>query len=356
MGMVADNQSNTFRCPFPEEGWRQLYATFGMGDAPPYELGYGETMSFPNVFPATALQALCRGDIGSSLGGGVGEVGQSVFTCDLPAKDIADGLDLTNPMNTHPIAFKITVKVEVTPACPELIPPGFTPLIALYTLHLPTDDGIPANQNPVVSGIFVTDSIVAVVDAGTSSPDPGAGGIDGGVDPIDGGVSPMDGSTAPADEAHGGPEGAVRLDEEPVVTIRRNQHVGLALDIDIATAERLAVPGTIDYEAVTQTRSVALTRHYEHLSFSWYLESGDFTDGGRGHDTGYLPTAIPDTQPEEGPSAEDRANFDYNTSNSWDTPKSEDWGHQAARIVVVVRDGRGGVAWTSKQVGLEGQP
>jgi hypothetical protein len=377
ISMIADAENNTYKCPFPEESFRQLYAGLqqavpGLPDPPPYELGEGEMMTFPNPFPATLLYALCRGDIGSSLGGASGgsdpTSGKSVFSCDLPAADIAaasdNGVDLTNLLNTHPISFNITLKVEIAPTCPDLLPDGFGLLTALYTLHLPTDDNIPVNQNPVLSGIFAyTDNLVAYPDAGTSNPDEG---VDAGVAPtdIDGGATPaVDGGIggSPQSANHNGPDSSVPLEEQPLVEVKRDKHVGLALDIDINTAEFLPVPGRIDYVPVSKTQKEALTRHSEHLSFAWFGEAGDFTGRGKGRSTGYLPEAIPDTQPFTGPTDKDRSNFAFNTTNTWDLPKSEDYNPDApnlstARIIVVVRDGRGGVDWTTKQVTLEATP
>jgi hypothetical protein len=367
IGMVADSETNTFKCPFPEDGFRQLYAAMGLGEAPPFDLGYGETMTFTNPFPAPLLYALCRGDIGSTLGGASGGnsgtgAGKSVFSCDLPAKDIADKVDLTNKMNTHPIGFTITIKVEVTPSCPDLLPAGFSPLIGLYSLLLPTDDSIPVNQNPVLDGIFAIENVVEVLDGGTAEPSPGSGELDGGMGPgdLDGGVGPgdldgglgtLDGGPGPRDAGHDGPDGSVPLEEDPVVKVRRDKHVGLALDIGFSASEHLSVPGSIDYDA-----KAALTRHWEHLNFAWYGEAGNFTGRGKGHNTGYLPNGIPDTQLDDTPSQADHDSFDFNTTNTWDLPKNEDYGYQTARIIVVVRDGRGGVDWTSKQVTLEDKP
>ena len=361
MPMIADNQINTYKCPFPEDAFKQLYAALGAGEPPPYELGEGETMAFTNPFPAPLLYALCRGDIGSSLGGAPSGgnpdagSGKSVFSCDLPAQDIADKVDTTKSINTHPIGFRITFKVEVTPACADLLPSGFSPLIAIYSLHLPTNDSIPVNQNPVLSGIFATENWTEVLDGGTPDP-PSTNLADGGTTSDDGGgAGEADGGQEPVDAGHDGPDGSVPLEEDPVVEVKRDKHVGLKLDIDINAAEHLAVPGNIDYSSANQQQSVALTRHYEHLDFSWYAEAGDFTGDGKGENTGYLPTALPGGQ-DNPPSEQDLANFLFNTTNTWDLPKSEDYAHPTARIIVVVRDGRGGVAWTSKQVSLEDKP
>jgi len=124
----------------------------------------------------------------------------------------------------------------------------------------------------------------------------------------------------------------------------------LQLAIDIEEAEHLAVPGTIDYDS-----SSDLTRHYEHLSFAWYAEAGDFRGEGKGESTGYLPAGQPQGEGGE-PSADDVSNFAFNTSNEWESPKQEDYPYNTAALVVVVRDGRGGIGWASTQVTLEVKP
>jgi hypothetical protein len=272
--------------------------------------------------------------------------------------------------------------VTVTPACPGLLPDGFSPLSALYSLHLPTDDAIPTNQNPAISGIFVTENFDQP-DAGPAGapPDDGLGGNgganDGGVDDgsggggaddgsagggadegsADGGVADggmpagLDGGQALADAGHDAPDGAVPLEEQPVVTVKRDKHVGLMLDIDIGTAEQLAVPAVIDYDS---KRNV--TRHYERLSFTWFAEAGDFNGKVSGRQSGYLPEPWGPGENPPYPSATDLQNFQDNINNRLDLPKREDYEHGTARIVVVVRDGRGGVAWTTRQVSLEATP
>lgn len=368
VAMVADSVTNTYKCPFPEDGFQQLYASLGMGAPPPFDLGEGETMTFTNPFPAQLLYDLCRGYIASSLTGGVGEgtsdagAARSIFTCDKAAEDYKTD----DVSKTHPISFSMTIMVTVTPACPGLLPEHFNPLSALYSLHLPTNDTIPTNQNPVISGIFATenfDPIEAVPP--TTSPDDGVGGgdaaaasPDGGFDDgsADGGVAgggatDLDGGQSGADAGHDAPDGAVPLEEQPLVTVKRDKHVGLMLDIDIGTAEPLAAPAVIDYDS---TRNV--TRHYEHLSFTWFSEAGTFNGKVSDHQSGYLPEPWgPDENPPY-PSAKDLQNFQDNINNRLDLPKHEDYQHDVARIIVVVRDGRGGVAWTTRQVTLEPTP
>ncbi len=338
--------SNTnFECPIQQAEFDQLYASMGLGIAPKLilsEESEAPTTTFTNPFPAQILYALCRGDIATSLGGGAapdGGMGHSVFNCDLPAEEY----NVSDPSKTDPISFQVTIKVTITPACPSLLPSGFSPLVAIYSLHLPTNDSIPVNQNPVLSGIWVTaygteadggGSLAGAVDAGT---------VDGG-DSLDAGAEPSAGQTVP--------DGGLPLDDQASVTVARDKHVGLQLDVDIGTAEHLAVPGTIDYDSVNK-----LTRHYEHLTFSWYAEAGNFSGRGQGRTTGFLPTAWPpgqDNPPQDTPA--DVENFNFNTANTWDLPRRQDYQQDTARIIVVVRDGRGGVDWTSKVVTLEQTP
>jgi hypothetical protein len=328
--------SNTqYDCPISQAEFDQIYAGLGLGAAPSLDLGTSETATFTNPFPAQRLYDLCRGDISSSLGGesADGGAGHSIFNCDLPAEDY----NTSDTRQQHPIGFKVTIKVEITPACPGFLPAGFDPLVALYSLHLPTDDNIPVNNNPVLPGIWVTQ--YGEVDGGAATVD--AGDIDGGV-VVDAGAG-VDGGVPT-------PDGGILLDDQASVMVARNKHVALRLDVSIDTAEHLAVPGTIDYDSTNN-----LTRHYEHLAFSWYAEAGDFTGRGEGRNTGYLPTAYPPGV-DLPPQPVDDTNFEFNTANTWDLPKTADYPDGMARIIVVVRDGRGGVDWTSKLVSLEGQP
>jgi hypothetical protein len=399
------SSNSNYECPITDAEFSQFYATMGLGPAPSLDLGHGETATFTNPFPAQVLYALCRGDIGTSLDEGSGvsseAAGKSVFYCDIPAEDT----DVTNKLDTHPIGFRVSVKLTVTPACPELLPEGFSPLVAVYTLHLPTNDAIPVNQNPVLDGIWVTDNGYSVLDGGVPGDDTGSTGIDASAagldsgaagsptidagaidsdgidgDGIDGGVigGTLDGGTAGGSALDGGvddatpssndaalgpgpsggepdagrqgPDGSTLLDDHATVQVKRDRHVGIQLDIGIEQAEHLAVPSSIDFDS-----SRNLTRHYEHLNFAWFAEAGKFTGRGKGDNTGYLPPLLPPGE-DNPPSADDYESFLFNTTNTWDLPKVEDYKQKTARIIVVVRDGRGGVDWTSKVVSLEDQP
>jgi hypothetical protein len=76
------------------------------------------------------------------------------------------------------------------------------------------------------------------------------------------------------------------------------------------------------------------------------VEGGDLVDQGGlgGADTGYNPYAAP---PQPFPNA---------VETYWKTPKQLAYNKDRARIIVVVRDDRGGVAWASAAVTLESQP
>lgn len=326
--------NTNYQCPISQPEFDQLFARLGLGTAPSLDLGTGETATLTNPFPAQLLYALCRGDIGTTLGGenAGGGSGRSVFNCDLAAEDY----NVSDTSKQHPIGFKVTVKVEITPACPQFLPAGFNPLVAVYSLHLPTDDTLPVNNNPVLSGIWVTQN-------GSEADGGGAATLDAGGE-VDGGAGVDGGAVAPGGVV--APDGGILLDDEASVLVERNVHVGLQLEVSIDTAEHLAVPSTIDYDSTNK-----LTRHYEHLTFAWYADAGNFSGRGKGRNTGYLPTAYPQGV-DEPPTDTDREHFEFNTTNTWDLPRPEDWGENTARIIIVLRDGRGGVDWTSKLVRL----
>ncbi|MEP6652129.1 MAG: hypothetical protein ABJA82_02155 [Myxococcales bacterium] len=77
----------------------------------------------------------------------------------------------------------------------------------------------------------------------------------------------------------------------------------------------------------------------EGLALSWYVETGDVTADA--FHTGYFPGT---TQIEQ---------F---LSNTWTPEQKADYPRDEARIIVVLRDNRGGVTWTSGLVGLETTP
>ncbi len=380
---LPTTSSNGYVCPIDQNGMDQLFSALGLGPAPLLDLGTGETATFVNPFPAQLLFGLCRGDVsllpastdaGAAVGGS-GARQSSAFTCDLSAGD-----DTSHPESSRPVGFPITISLTVTPPC------ATTTLPAVFTMHLPTDDSIPGNQNPVPRGISVashwSDAAVPAADAGAGPVDSAIGGgedallaEDGGAalgeagNPgIDGGGASEAGAPVTEDAAPAAPDTAsppedasawqdttpgFRLDDTGSVSIQRQQHVGLTLAMPIESSEFLPRPGTLDVLDKEGTQII----HFERLNFSWFAEAGDFgSDGQGGHRTGYLPNppAAGDDPTVRLPADSD--GFERAISNTWNLPKVEDYANSTARITVVVRDGRGGVAWTTGVASLEDRP
>ena len=264
------------QCPIGQPEFDQIYTALGLGTAPSLDLGTGETASFTNPFSAQLLLALCKGDVSISLGAGsatasaVDGGSKSMFTCDLAAD------------NNDPIYFPITISLVVTPS-------GLAELPAIFTVHLPIDETIPGNTNPVLDGIRVTAT-------------------------------------------------GEWLDEAALVSIARQQRINLDLNLSQSSSETLARPRTSD-----KANQSLLTR--EKLNLWWFAEAGDFgNEGLGGYTTGYLPNFDPTV---------DTQSFSDAISNVWTLPKRDDYAQTTSRIVVVVSDGRDGVAWTSAAASLK---
>ena len=119
------------------------------------------------------------------------------------------------------------------------------------------------------------------------------------------------------------------LDQAGTQGIPYKSNVPVSLNMLESSAELLPNPGPND-------------KPYERITISWYAECGDFGGEGLGGDrTGYL-----------GDPNDPYATFPIALQNTWNTPKPEDFVPTQARIIVVVRDSRGGVAWTSGAVHL----
>jgi hypothetical protein len=168
-------------------------------------------------------------------------------------------------------------------------PSGLAELPAIFTLHLLIDETLPGNANPTIDGIRVSD----------------------------------------ADEW---------LDEAASVAIARQQRTNLDVRLLQSSSEPLARPRTSD-----KANRALLTR--EKLNVWWFTEAGDFGhDGLGGYTTGYLPNSDPTV---------DAQSFSDAKSNVWTLPKRDDYARTTSRIVVVVNDGRDGVAWTSAAATLK---
>jgi hypothetical protein len=196
--------------------------------------------------------------------------------------------------------FPITVRMEFqTPSMALTDPNHWLP--AVFKVFLPTDATQPSNQNPLL-GTLAT-------------------------------IAPLPGQP---------------LDDTASVTLRRNLEYKLRLAMETTVSETFR-GWTRDSQGGYSTD--ASGNHVigdvrEIISLKWYVEGGDLgnDNGDGGSDTGYNPyAAIP--QP-----------ITNATDNFWKTPKLKDYGNDRARIIVVARDDRGGVGWTSAAVTLEAQP
>ena len=349
--------NNNYVCPFSQASMDQALAALGASSATPLDdFSTDEAAPLTNPFSAALLYGLCRGDIGlfSAAGAptGMPDSGQSSpFQCDRPS-----GENTQTPLaQTDPIGFQITVKLIVTPSCPSLLPAGFSPLVATFTVHLPTKDALPVNLNPVMNGIVVTsplpDGIVPSYDA-APIPQDDAAALDSATTDDDGGASLADGAAGtagPAEVDAGVPSTSIpgwELDDQGSVPIPRNQHVSIQLDVPSTSSEFMSQPWMLD-DVYDSNGNLLGTMHFERLSFVWFIEAGDLGSNGLGgRRTGYLPD-INDPAGAGPDGGLDTTLFERAIGNTWTLPLSTDYPPKTSRIIVVVRDSRGGVAWTS---------
>jgi hypothetical protein len=119
------------------------------------------------------------------------------------------------------------------------------------------------------------------------------------------------------------------IDEQAAVTLPRLKETDLRAHVVDAEAE--------SYLGLDDNDVLAVLR--ERLVLSWYVETGDVTVDG--FHTGYFPGLT---------------DIDQFLANKWKPGKKADFPSDQARIILVLRDNRGGVAWTAGAVGLEPTP
>jgi hypothetical protein len=185
--------------------------------------------------------------------------------------------------------FPITISLVVQTTAGDLP--------AVFLVYLPVNDAIAANLNPVVGGISI--------------------------------------KTNGADH---------QLDPAGTQEVPLNSKVPVSIAMEISSAEDLPDPNTVLPPPASQDPNnhnnpylLPNTAPYEHLNLSWYAECGDFGANGLGGDrTTYLgdPNNL-------------NSQFGTAIENTWNIPKTEGCPIDHARMIVVVRDNRGGVAWTS---------
>jgi hypothetical protein len=184
----------------------------------------------------------------------------------------------------------VTLVVHTSPGDPA----GDLP--AVFNVYLPINDNIAANLNPVVNSISVT----------------------------------VNGSDHQLDQA----------DSQGILS---NSKVPVILGVPLESSELLPDPNVVLPSPDPNNPYLAPNDNpFERLDMSWYAECGDFGGNGLGgRRTGYL-----------GNPNDPNATFDTALRNTWNIPKPEDYRANSARIIVVVRDGRGGVAWVEGSVHL----
>jgi hypothetical protein len=166
---------------------------------------------------------------------------------------------------------------------------GDSPLPAVFTVYLPINDAIAPNLNPVVGGISVT------------------------VNKID-----------------------RPLDQAGTQEVPRNSSVPVSIDVPASSSEVQPDPKDVVSDP-TKLTNLPVVGTTEELDMSWYAECGDFgANGLGGRRTGYL-----------GDPTNANSTFENAKQNTWNIPKFEGCAVDTARMIVVVRDNRGGVAWTS---------
>jgi hypothetical protein len=159
----------------------------------------------------------------------------------------------------------------------------------VVSLRLPIDTTTPGNANPVITGVSVVS-----------------------------------------------PEPARQLDDTGQVVVPRDTKVRLRVGIDETQAETYLDRqiGPDDKYVLDGAGQFVLGPTVERLSLTWFSEGGGFQErhsawGARDVDSNGQPVA-----------------FAFALENDWTTPTIEDYAAIASLVLVVVRDSRGGVAWT----------
>ena len=285
--------SDGYQCPVDQAQWNAMVAGFGLRESPSLELGEGDIGSFKNPFPAELLAYLCsnKADLSGGADAGVAAGGLSAMAALGQVFDCRYGF---------PVLIRVTAETTAGP------------IVAVVQLYLPLDATQPPNTNPVVGGIRI--------------------------------VKPED-LVAP-------------LDEAGTAIVTRNQKISFELELPESDAEsfpdRYTDPNNpADKKWVKNPDGTYATQSTpEKLDVAWYAEVGSFGERGgqRGNLTGYDSTAR----------YADRTPIPFQVAREmiWKAPELFNDDRPASlrtlnRFIVVVRDVRGGVTWTTAHIGLE---
>lgn len=175
---------------------------------------------------------------------------------------------------------------------------GSTTDTGVVSLRLPIDDE-PGNRNPVIAGISVLS-----------------------------------------------PEPARPLDDTGSVRVPRNTEVKLRAGLDPTQSESYLDKqvGPDDEYVRDGSGRFVLAPTQERMTLWWFAEGGGFEERSTSWSVKDLDS---NGQP---------LPFESATDNPWSTPKVEDYGQSTSLVLVVVRDNRGGVAWTRGVASLEVSP
>jgi hypothetical protein len=219
---------------------------------------------------------------------GTGDSASTAFTNPFPAALLAKLCTYGLPATAGTPGMKFGCTIAGFPITINLVVhTSAGDLPAVFFVYLPINDAVPANLNPVVNGIDIFNH---------------------------------------------------RLDQVGTQEVPRNSAVPVVLEMQATSAEVLPDPNAVlpppDPNNPILGPNIA---PYEQLTMSWYAECGDFGANGLGGDrTGYLgdPNNL-------------NSQFGTAIENTWNIPQAEGCPIDYARMIVVVRDDRGGVAWTS---------
>jgi hypothetical protein len=136
------------------------------------------------------------------------------------------------------------------------------------------------------------------------------------------------------------------LDDAGLVTVPRDQRVRLRAGVEATQAEVYLDRqlGPDDEYLRDGSGQLLLGPTMERLSLFWYAEGGGFVE----MHSGWGPQDV-DSQGQ--PVA-----FASALENDWTTPKVEDYAATTSLVLLVVRDSRGGVAWSTATASLEVAP
>jgi hypothetical protein len=192
-----------------------------------------------------------------------------------------------------------TCAVATLPVQVMLTIRGSTTDTGVVSLRLPIDETTPRNQNPGITDVSVLS-----------------------------------------------PEPARPLDETGLVSVPRGADVKLRAGVDPAEAEHYLDKqvGPDDVYLKDDTGHFILGPTQERLTLSWFSEGGGFverTTSWSAQDRDSSGQAVP---------------FTAAIENPWSTPKVDDYAGTSSLVLVVVRDGRGGVAWARGVATLQEAP